>query len=576
MSQGIAWFRAHEARLREAVAANRSRRAFSPFQESPSRRHHPEGAPAAGRAAFEARLGRHFSLGQPGVVGRLGSEVSPYTGQPLGVTYDEVDPERVFTALRAAWEPWRAASVHARVGVCAEILERWSQQAFEHAWATVHTTGQAFMLAFAGSGASSLDRGLEALAVALDLMEAVPERATFSRRFGGPREAPPVVLDKRYRLVPVGAAVVLSCGSYPAWNAWPAIMANLATGNPVVLKPHPDTILPVALSLQTARQVLVEAGFDPNLLQLVPDTWERPVAKELFAQEDTAIVDFTGGQAFGRWIEGSLPGLQTYTETAGCNAVVLESVGDLNGVLDALTQGLCLFSAQMCTAPQNLWVPAEGVRLAGGGRVSPEELARELVRRVDALAADGPRAAAVCGALHSARTLAELAGLEAAVQADQGGRKGLLRASSPYAHPDFPDARTATPCLVRLDAADRALCQREHFGPVAFLVVAPDRDAALRGATADARRHGAIASYLYSVDPEWSAWAEEAFLRAGASVGINLVRQRPMNFTAAYSDFHVTGLNPAGNACLTDPAFVARRFRVVQSKRERPPPGGSA
>jgi hypothetical protein len=31
----------------------------------------------------------------------------------------------------------------------------------------------------------------------------------------------------------------------------------------------------------------------------------------------------------------------------------------------------------------------------------------------------------------------------------------------------------------------------------------------------------------------------------------------------------VTGLNPAGNACLTDLAFVANRFRIVQSKRQR-------
>ncbi len=51
-------------------------------------------------------------------------------------------------------------------------------------------------------------------------------------------------------------------------------------------------------------------------------------------------------------------------------------------------------------------------------------------------------------------------------------------------------------------------------------------------------------------------------------MGVNLIRQLPINFTAAFSDFHVTGLNPAGNACLTDLAFVASRFRVVQSKVE--------
>ncbi|WP_329425294.1 hypothetical protein OG339_33770 [Streptosporangium sp. NBC_01495] len=41
----------------------------------------------------------------------------------------------------------------------------------------------------------------------------------------------------------------------------------------------------------------------------------------------------------------------------------------------------------------------------------------------------------------------------------------------------------------------------------------------------------------------------------------------PLNFSAAFSDYHVSGLNPAGNASLTDDAFVSGRFRVTQSRR---------
>jgi hypothetical protein len=41
----------------------------------------------------------------------------------------------------------------------------------------------------------------------------------------------------------------------------------------------------------------------------------------------------------------------------------------------------------------------------------------------------------------------------------------------------------------------------------------------------------------------------------------------PLNFAASYSDYHVTGLNPAGNATLTDPSFVSSRFRIAQSRR---------
>ena len=53
--------------------------------------------------------------------------------------------------------------------------------------------------------------------------------------------------------------------------------------------------------------------------------------------------------------------------------------------------------------------------------------------------------------------------------------------------------------------------------------------------------------------------AVTAYHDAGASVACNLVGM-PINFAAAYSDYHVSGLNPAGNACLTDLAFVASRI----------------
>ena len=554
------WFARWSERLDAAVQANRLRHAHSPFIASPSRRLHPEGALSAGRAAFEAHLGRPFLLDQPGGAGRVGAEVSPFTGRPLGIDYPRADVPALFGAIAGAWPGWRRATRRARVGVCMELLDRWAGQVFENAHATMHTTGQAFMLAFAGSGASSLDRGLEATAAAWAAMQQVPERAAFARPFG---KGPSVHLDKRYRLVPVGVAVVLSCGSYPAWNAYPAILANLATGNPVVVKPHPDTILPVAIAVRTGRAVLAEAGFDPNLLTLACDTWAAPVATALFDRPETRIIDFTGGQGFGRWIEQHQRDKQVYTETAGCNAVVLESARDLDAVLGAVAHGLVLFGAQMCTAPQNIWVPRAGV-WDGDRRVPAGEVAARLVAAVDALVADPAVAAGLCGALHSARTVDEMAALRAAC----GAR--VLREGAPYVHPEHPHARTATPLIARLDAADRGLAQREHFGPMAFIIEAEDRDAALAGATADARGFGAIASYAYTTDPDWLEVLLDAFADAGASVGVNLIRQRPMNFTAAFSDFHVTGLNPAGTACLTDPAFVAGRFRVVQSKVERP------
>ena len=52
----------------------------------------------------------------------------------------------------------------------------------------------------------------------------------------------------------------------------------------------------------------------------------------------------------------------------------------------------------------------------------------------------------------------------------------------------------------------------------------------------------------------------------GVALSINLTGGVFVNQSAAFSDFHGTGANPAANAALTDAAYVANRFRVVQHR----------
>jgi ubiquitin C-terminal hydrolase len=85
-------------------------------------------------------------------------------------------------------------------------------------------------------------------------------------------------------------------------------------------------------------------------------------------------------------------------------------------------------------------------------------------------------------------------------------------------------------------------------------------------AAAAAQQCGAIATHVYSSDTAFQDQAESAFVAAGASTTFNLSGPMPLNYAAAYSDLHVTGLNPAGNACLTNLAFVCDRFRIVQAR----------
>ena len=119
--------------------------------------------------------------------------------------------------------------------------------------------------------------------------------------------------------------------------------------------------------------------------------------------------------------------------------------------------------------------------------------------------------------------------------------------------------------MLAVDERSRDLYRDEIFGPVAFVIRNDTAADCLRDATTNARERGAITSHVYSTDDAFLEQAVDTYHAAGASVACNLTGM-PINFAAAYSDYHVTGLNPAGNACLTDLAFVAARFRIVQSK----------
>jgi hypothetical protein len=52
----------------------------------------------------------------------------------------------------------------------------------------------------------------------------------------------------------------------------------------------------------------------------------------------------------------------------------------------------------------------------------------------------------------------------------------------------------------------------------------------------------------------------------GVLLSVNLTGGVFVNQTAAFSDYHASGANPAANASLVDAAFVAGRFRVAETR----------
>ncbi|MGW0550889.1 phenylacetic acid degradation protein PaaN [Streptomyces altiplanensis] len=549
----------HRTTLDQALDVIRTRAYWSPHPEHPKAYGENGSLSAAeGLAAFQALQGSRFELDQPGTDGWTGAEVSPY-GPHLGIEYPHADIDVLLPAMRASMGAWRDAGPETRALVCLEILSRVSARTHEFAHAVMHTSGQAFMMAFQAGGPHAQDRGLEAVAYAYAEQTRTPAAADWSKPQG---KRDPLSLNKTFTAVPRGIALLIGCNTFPTWNGYPGLFASLATGNPVLVKPHPRAVLPLALTVRISREVLAEAGFDPNLVALAAERPGEGIAKTLATRPEIRIIDYTGSTAFGDWLEANARQAQVYTEKAGVNTVVIDSTDDYKGMLSNLAFSLSLYSGQMCTTPQNLLIPRDGIATDAGPK-SYDEVTTDLAASVAGLLGDDARANALLGALVNPDVKARL---EAA--SDLGE---VALPSKEITHPDFPDATVRTPLMVKLDGAKpdaEAAYMSECFGPVSFAVAVGSTADALELLRRTVREKGAMTVGAYTTSPETESAVEEVCLEESAQLSLNLTGGVYVNQTAAFSDFHGSGGNPAANAALCDAAFVANRFRMVEVRRQ--------
>ncbi len=557
----------HAGVLDEIRQALTSRSWYSRYPESPSPRVYGGTAAAEGLAAYEAHLNIPYAAELASAVDGtfVGSEVSPY-GPTLGVAYPVLDLDAGLAAAEAAIPAWRDAGPQVRAAVCVEIVDQINKRSFELANAVMHTSGQPFVMSFQAGGPHAQERAIEAVAAGLIEQERVPESVVWEKpgkdREGNPA---PIRMQKDYRIVPRGISLVIGCNTFPTWNAYPGIFASLVTGNPVVIKPHPRAVLPLAITVDAARKVFAEAGFDPALVQLAAEADGQGLAKTLAERDEIAIIDYTGGPAFGAWLEerGAALGKLVYTEKAGLNTVVVDSTDNLKGMLGNLAFSLTLYSGQMCTAPQNIYVPSTGVE-TDEGHLSFDEFGERLAGAVSRLTGDDAKAVELLGATVNDQVRSNADSLES-MAAEAEGR--VVLDSRRVVHPSYAEAVVRAPGLVAVDVQREDVYTQECFGPVGFLIQTASTDQSLAQLADTVREHGGMTASVYSTDETVLEQARQAAVDGGVALSENLTGQIFVNQTAAFSDFHGTGANPAANAAYTDAAYVANRFRVITSRR---------
>jgi len=541
-------------RLEAAYAAQQSRTYFAAWPESP--RAYAEDGMAQGLSAFQSLLTQNFTeLLQEGSEGWVGDEVSPYMMTGLGVQYPKFAPEVLIANAKSAQKVWSKTPADVRAAVLLDALDRVALRFFEIAYATMHTTGQSFMMSFQASGPHANDRALEVLSMAYHELNRFPCDVTWVKNMG----KFDLTLQKNYKAIPKGVALVIGCSTFPTWNTVPGLFGSLMTGNASIVKPHPKSVLPIAIVVAEMQKAFVAAGLPASVVQLGVDTLDHPITKELAEDSAVKLIDYTGGSAFGDYIE-SLEGKTVFTEKAGVNSVILDSVSDANAVFGNLAFAASLYSGQMCTAPQNIFVSAEGIKTAEG-HLSYEEVVAGIANAVKGLAENPKMGAGTLGAIQNDVTSSRVKSVEAAAGSS------VALSSMNIVNPEFPDARTASPTVIAVDASDEKSWKHECFGPIVFVVKTQSVAQSLELTADCAAELGAITCSCYSTDTDFMVEVEDAMNAVFTPVSFNFSGAAFVNQHAAFSDFHVTGGNPSGNASFTDSQYVNRRFVWVGNRK---------
>ncbi|MEO6651754.1 MAG: bifunctional proline dehydrogenase/L-glutamate gamma-semialdehyde dehydrogenase [Ilumatobacteraceae bacterium] len=147
------------------------------------------------------------------------------------------------------------------------------------------------------------------------------------------------------RAMPRGTVVVA-----PPWNfpyAIPAggVLAALAAGNTVILKPAPQTVRTAARIAQSCWN----AGVPRDVLQFVTAS-DDEAGRRLITHPDVGVVILTGAHDTASMFHSWRPDLRLHAETSGKNALVISATADLDHAVADLIASAFGHAGQKCSA----------------------------------------------------------------------------------------------------------------------------------------------------------------------------------------------------------------------------------
>lgn len=273
-------------------------------------------------------------------------------GEPtrIPVVFGDVDAgvtaavARAMTEARSAQSRWSRTPLDRRLALIRELRRLIAEHASQLARASALTRHRPAL--------ESLTAEVLPLAEACRFLERNAGKSLAPRRPG--RRGLPLWLagvhSEIYR-EPLGVVLIIGPGNYPLLLPGIQLIQALAAGNAVLLKPG----IGGSGTARALMDLILRAGFDPNLVALLPESPEAARAA-IEARPDKVL--FTGSAATGEKILAQLAPLliPATMELSGCDAVIVRADADLDLTVKALAFALRLNGGATCMSPKRVFV----------------------------------------------------------------------------------------------------------------------------------------------------------------------------------------------------------------------------
>jgi RHH-type proline utilization regulon transcriptional repressor/proline dehydrogenase/delta 1-pyrroline-5-carboxylate dehydrogenase len=326
LAPGSATWHDQESRFRDAVTARHA--------DAPSSRRQQDRGQAPAPRSLDAPFANEPDTDWTSAANRkwLAEHLASWTPPPDGADDTEVDVDAVVGRGRAAGPAWAGRSHAARRAILLAAAEVMAAERGTTIAALAHATGK----------------------VPREADPEVSEAIDFARWYAAATRQLEQLEADGLQAEPPGLVVVTSPWNFPYAIAAGGVLAALAGGSPVVLKPAPQAR---AVGRLVAEH-LWSAGVPRDVLQLLVCE-DEPHGQALVTHPGVDVIVLTGSHDTAMRFLDWRPRVRLGAETSGKNALVITDAADLDDAIRDLVRSAFGHAGQKCSAASLAIVTAD-------------------------------------------------------------------------------------------------------------------------------------------------------------------------------------------------------------------------